>query len=668
MSANQLATVRQNVARTECYRIGNHKVLPSHKGDFHCICNGLTLWAGILLDHDLRLDPTDHEHLGFAGRLKKLPWLSGDKEVDLTILLTFLDDMDASLLLEISGHTPFKGAHLLKEIRVPASAGVIVDLYRRTIKCMSRGGVSDVIAVKLLHQMFCFLKKIQIDRPDLTEAANAAFIEFESGLELADSIPESSEYTAIVFEMNALARRHLKDFNTDAFRPKHGPGVVADKGVKCWYDKYTHFRTDDRVNYLLGREDLGTSADYCPWIMPEKSTRTSRFVSVAKTWKKLRGISAEPVELMFFQQAISARLDNLFTTDSWWKQRVNLHDQATSRRLALLGSSHNGYATIDLSNASDSVTLKLVKDVFKGTPVLRWLLGTRSTQSLCESVKVKLRKFAPMGSACCFPTECIIFALAAQAASDRTFQADLDSSQTVRIFGDDIIVDWYAAPTLISMLEVLGFSVNTDKTYITGQFREACGVEAYRGSEIQPLRYKRLEFGFGPEPSSPDDIATALEYCNTLYSLGCHETRKYLLQELLSKQHSLGNTLRSVSRYLPATFSGGRGTLASPMPTNFNRLLKFDHDLQTLVVRSIGYRLRLLSKFDNLEMSELFSWMKYHEWQLGHQLGCFESEKRWANGWIELGRVNDFDKRLPLGFAMTPTEKWVVWTHYDSLV
>jgi hypothetical protein len=246
---------------------------------------------------------------------------------------------------------------------------------------------------------------------------------------------------------------------------------------------------------------------------------------------------------------------------------------------------------------------------------------------------------------------------------------ELDIGQTVRVFGDDIIVDWYAAPECIRVLNLLGFSVNEDKTYIEGQFREACGVEAYRGNEIQPLRYKRLSFGTQLQEVSPiEDIATSLEYCKTLYFLGYHTTRKYLLNVMLSKQYSLGNSTRAVGRYLPVTFSGGNGTLASPLPTNFNRLFKLDRGLQTLVVRSIGFRLRLVSPFDNLEMSELFSWMKYHEWQLGHQTGCFDGEARWAQGWIDLGQLNDYDRRLPLGFTMVPTEKWVVWTHSDSLV
>lgn len=668
MSENHLASVRHNVARTLSYRIGNHSVKPDSHEDFHCICNGLTLWAGILLDHDLMLDPEGQKHRGFAGRVKALPWLRGDKEVDLTSLLTFLDNLDGSLIRELSGYAPFKGTLLLAEIEAPAQAGVLIDLCRRTILSLARGGVSDVMAIKLLHQTFCFLKKLQINRPDLNEQANADFIRFERLLEISSGLPVDQDSVTILDKMNELARIHLQDFSVTPFHPKHGPGAVADSDVKCWYQKYTHMRSDARVDYLLGRSDLGTSTDYCPWIMPEKSTRTSRYISVPKSWKKLRGISAEPVELMFFQQAVLARLDSMFSNSVWWSARINLHDQARSRELALKGSIHDGFATIDLSAASDSVTLEHVKHVFKGTPVLPWLLGTRSTYTVCRDTTVRLRKFAPMGSACCFPVMCMFFALAAQVASDRTYTPEFDASRTVRVFGDDIIVDWYAADELIKILSVLGFSVNTDKTYTAGNFREACGVEAYRGHEIQPLRYKRLGFSHEPGLASAEDIATALSYVNTMYFKGYHTTRRYLLSVLLSRQYTLKNRTRSVARYLPATFDGLQGTLASPFPTNFNRLFKFDRGLWTMLVRSIGFRLRLTSPIDSLEMSELYSWMLYHEWLLGHQPGILDDDERWANGWLDLARVSEFDRRLPLGFTMVPTEKWVVWTHHNSLV
>lgn len=661
MSVNPLTNVRERLSRTPSYLIGSHRVLLTHKED-HCnICNGLTLWVGILLDHDLMLGSSYQEHRGFTGRVLSLPILSGSKEVDLTPLLVFLDDLDSALIREISGQNRFKG-DFLYEVTAPINFGVVVHLCRKTVKCLAMGELSDLEAVRLLHQSFSFLKKIELDRPDLLESAKADYLDFEKLLEQRECNGFSPFARQAITEMRALARKHLRDFSLTPFRPEHGPGAVSDTNVKCWYDKYLHMKHDARIAYLLNQNCLGTIMDYCPWCTSEKSDRTCRYVAVPKTWKKLRGISAEPIELQFFQHAIFNRIDALFTTNSWWRQRVDLHDQTKSRKLAIAGSLYDNLATIDLSAASDSVTLELVKQVFKGTKLLYWLLGTRSTYSVCDEQTVRMRKFAPMGSACCFPVECIVFTLAAQVASDRTYIAGLDDRPTVRVFGDDIIIDGYAAHELIHILEELGFTVNTDKSYTSGGFREACGAEAYRGDEIQPLRYKRLDWDPSTQSSSAGSISTSLSYINSLYLRGYHTTREYLLHGLLHSKITVGKHRREVGRYLSATFHGLHGTFMSSCPTNFNRLFKFDREYQTIKVLSIGFRLRLRSKIKSSVMTELFSMMRYHEWQLGHQPGLVDFERRWEKGWIDLGAVSDLDSRIPLGFVMTPTEKWKVWT------
>lgn len=676
MLVKELTSVRQKVACTISYLISSHRVTPSQVEDHCSICNGLTLWAGILLDTNVMLGGSLQEQNGRKGRILSMPLFSGSKEVDLTVYLSFLDELDDWILFQMSSSERFKGA-LPKGIKAPASAGIVLSLIRLICKRVSDGEMLDTEALRLAHQVCCFLSKIQLDRPDLVELANAEFISFEHDLSKRPRLRDNPEVSSILDEMNALARTHLLDWTPDPFRPRHGPGATADVEVKCWYDKYLHMNSDARVAYLLNRYNLGTEVDYCPWVKPEKSTRTSRFIPVPKTWKKLRGISAEPVELQFYQQAVLRSLDRLFTTSKWWKDRVDLHDQGKSGRLALFGSLTNSIATIDLSAASDSVTLELVKEVFKGTPLLYWLLGTRCTFSICDEQVVRLAKFAPMGSACCFPVECIIFTLAAQVASDRTRLDGLDNDPTIRVFGDDIVIDWYSADTLVEVLNQIGFKVNTRKSYLIGNFREACGVEAYRGTEVQPLRYKRLGGDFRAWTPLVGDIATALSYSNSLYSRGFHGTRSYLVQILLNSEIAIGKKRFRVGNYIPATFSGTRGSLASPLPTNFNRLLKSGWPApqdasvpwyQARLVKSLGFRVRLKSYIEGSEMSELYSMMLYHEWQLEHQSGLVDYDKKWEKGWCDLGLVSGPDSRLPLGSVTVPTVKWVLWDYIDSLV
>lgn len=675
MLVELLTQVRQNVARTNGYLIGSHRVAPSQREDHYNICNGLTLWAGILLDTNELLGGTPQEQNGRRGRILSMPLFSGSSEVELTPYFVFLDELDDWLLVQMSSSSRFKG-DLPKGIKAPASAGVLLSLIRLICGQVRTGEMEDWKALRLAHQVCCFLSKIQLDRPDLVELANAEFISFETDLSTRPRLREDPEVARVLDEMNALARVHLASWTPGPFRPRHGPGAVSDVGVKCWYDKYLSLNSDVRVAYLLGRHGLGTEADYCPWVRREKSTRTSRFIPVPKTWKKLRGISAEPVELQFYQQGILRSLDNLFTTDKWWRDRIDLHDQSKSGYLALFGSRTNSVATIDLSAASDSVTLELVKEVFKGTPLLYWLLGTRCTHSICDEQVVRLSKFAPMGSACCFPVECIVFTLAAQVASDRTRRVELDEDPTIRVFGDDIVIDWFSAPALVEILGQVGFRVNTRKSYLSGGFREACGVEAYRGHEIQPLRYKRLGGDLLAWTPLVGDVATAIAYSNSLYGVGLHGTRSYLLHSLLASQIVVGKKKFRVGNYVTATFSGTRGSIVSPMPTNFNRLMKSGWPAPTDVsvpwyqvrlTKSLGFRVRVKSYVEGSEMSELYLMMLYHEWQLEHQSGLVDYDEKWAKGWLDLGRLIGPDSRLPLGSVTVPTVKWVPWDYADTL-
>jgi len=672
----QLTRVRTKLSQTPSYLIGSHCVALSQRED-HCnICNGLILWVGILLDINTLLeDLRPQDSRGREGRILTMPFLRGETSVDLTIYLSFLDEVDNWLLNQLASSDRFKG-DLPKGITVPTDVGCVMSLIRSICCGVRNGEVGDLEAVKWIHQICSFLSKIELDRPDLVNTANAEFIKFEQDLSTALPLRSDPEVAGILDEMNKLARIHLKHWTPEPFLPQHGPGATANTDVKCWYDKYTHMRQDCRVAYLLGRSNLGTETDYCPWLLSEKSTRTSRFIAVPKTWKKLRGISAEPVELQFYQQGIRRSIDTMFSSSHYWRQRVDLHDQSISGNLALLGSMTGSFATIDLSAASDSVTLELVKEVFKGTPLLYWLLGTRCTHTICGSQVVRIKKFAPMGSATCFPVECIVFTLAAQVASDRVRIPALHNSETIRVFGDDIIIDYFSAAYLVELLQKLGFRVNTRKSFLTGKFREACGVEAYRGVAVQPLRYKRLGSNLNTWTPQREDVSAAISYSNSLYERGFRTTRAYLTHSILHSRLKVGKKTMPLGPYISTTFSGEKGSLISPNPTNFNRLLKFRMEppqdasvpwYQVRLVRSIGFRVRIPSWRDGSAIADLFSWQKYHEWQLRHQPGLIDYEKMWEKGWIDLGVSNTYDQRVPLGSVIVPTLKWVPWCEDDNL-
>jgi hypothetical protein len=82
-----------------------------------------------------------------------------------------------------------------------------------------------------------------------------------------------------------------------------------------------------------------------------------------------------------------------------------------------------------------------------------------------------------MGNGATFCLETLVFAAAAHAIR----------SKTVSVYGDDIIVDSDKVDDLKRLLGFLGFSVNADKSFSAGPFRESCGKDYYQGVDITPF-------------------------------------------------------------------------------------------------------------------------------------------------------------------------------------
>lgn len=664
MTGKSMSRLERKFSSIHNYRLGDtrfsRKAGPS---DHNSIVAGLTLYYGVLLDYNDTFCDADKQ-LANKGRIIKHAdaWRTNG-ESSLEEFLLMLDEVGEILLKNLSCPSGFKDQELLKEIKMCSVLHWLAPIKGVIHSILAAGftnckDVEKVQVIRAARQMTCFLKKLDVDRSDLESEMIHNFIEFEEWLtQDEDRIANSHDYASLISEMKLTLHRHLDSFSIPFLVPGHGPGAVSSPTVKCWHDKNVSVCSDARIAYLLDHAGLGRESDYLPLITDGKSSRSSRYITVPKTWKKLRGISAEPAELQFWQQGLLGRLDAMFTDDPWWARRVNLHDQQRSRNLALMGSVTGDYATIDLSNASDSVTLQLVKDLFGNTLLGRWLLGTRSVTTLCGDSSIRIRKFAPMGSACCFPVECIIFCLAAQVAVYRTRQPS-DKNQIPVVYGDDIIVPTYAANELLSILTTLGFTVNTEKSFWSGDFREACGVEGWMGHDIAPCRFRAWKSGLNGTWSDHAEIASLMAFANELLARGLHGTRAFLLSRFLKKRIRLGkNKSVSVQDTIFATFTGERNTLASTAPTNFNVNSKYCSLLQQKLYRRVVWQERPITRKIGPEMSEAYDICKYVDWLIRHQSGYQDYEEIWSKGWIECQDENPYT-RLPLGTTMVPTLKW----------
>ncbi len=318
-----------------------------------------------------------------------------------------------------------------------------------------------------------------------------------------------------------------------SLRPKHGPGVVSDgKDVK-----YNFTNWPKKLGKVFP-PDWFASTDLVDRTRTDREF-PSRLACVPKTQKGPRLIAAEPTAHQWIQGGIQR----------WFEDAIRRHplglsidfsNQEYSMQMALTASRHKAFATVDLSAASDRLTTRLVEYVFQSNySILDALHASRSRAlKIPSGISNKperlllLKKFAPMGSACTFPVQTIVFTLLAHFAimvtegdSDTSVEALRRRAPKVRVFGDDIIVPTDVYPVLERILESVLLRVNSRKSFHKGFFRESCGMDAYRGFDVTPA-YLRSEY----DARDPATLASVLECSNNFYKKGLWHSADYLLK------------------------------------------------------------------------------------------------------------------------------------------
>jgi hypothetical protein len=279
----------------------------------------------------------------------------------------------------------------------------------------------------------------------------------------------------------------------------------------------------------------------------------SRLMAVPKDNSKMRTIAPEPVSKGIWQLAVNDRFKEYLEGHKASKGHINFTHQTINQQLALEHSDANSVAirkprmrlaSIDLSDASDRIRWDLVKRVFPKKVVTllsavrsqyMWIPKLRGMKSVeeygitgyrvgeyapfetsttcCEPRKLAIRrrmtrvksgeqgdgrwirlcKHASMGSGACFPVLAVVcYLMAAAVASRRShFKKRLRGcTRDVYVYGDDIFLPCVDVPQFVSLAESLGLKVNVNKSYSDGFYRESCGVDAYLGYDVTPVRVR----------------------------------------------------------------------------------------------------------------------------------------------------------------------------------
>jgi hypothetical protein len=294
---------------------------------------------------------------------------------------------------------------------------------------------------------------------------------------------------------------------------RHGPGSSTGtvKGKVSSYHKYLNWpyhvtsrsvryarlliQSDERWMGAL-EEDYRVKKGIPPWCILNWDSfwnevlicqDSNRITTVPKDYSKNRPIAIEPTLNVMLQLGVEDVIRRRLR-----KWNIDLNSQfrnAELARVGSLGSDADKPATIDLSNASDTVSLRLCK-LLLPPEWFEYLFALRSPKGVlpCGDI-LRYRKISSMGNGYTFALESLIFASIAQAAVKYVFgRYDRDK---VSVYGDDIIVPESAAKLTCALLVSCGFKVNTEKSFLSGDVKESCGSDWIRGINVRPVSLKK---------------------------------------------------------------------------------------------------------------------------------------------------------------------------------
>jgi len=369
-----------------------------------------------------------------------------------------------------------------------------LECFPRWLARIAVASVMDAKQLRLLRQLllFCYKASVTHDN-EKTEIAFQSFIETNHAVgRFGSSFSERSPY------LLASARRHaqsvLYKFRPKALRPSHGPGAVTTSKEK-WRHLYSTMECiypfSDWFALYLNRDHLAH------WdSLEEHDTIKAKLIAVPKDTRGPRLICVHPAEAIWIQQGVRRELERTISLQRaskgpWPCGHIHFDDQTNNGRISLLSSLSRRYATIDMKEASDRISDVLVQtlfgDMYKYFGCCRAQKFVIPRYKSVRNYTEDLHSYAPMGNATTFPVQSLVFWAICVASLQRH---GFHQPGAVFVFGDDIIIPSEVAPYVIDDLESFGLLVNRTKSFWRGAFRESCGVDAFNGIDVTPVRWK----------------------------------------------------------------------------------------------------------------------------------------------------------------------------------
>lgn len=399
-----------------------------------------------------------------------------------------------------------------------------------------------VQAFDLLYSLSVAFKKLKGDYSDNVLGKQFAdFLKTDEELDMLDFFEEST------FPMLELARSYIaswfKDFTLETVRatPQPGPGAVNTPREKT--ERFRPHVLYKQIDRVFDHQEWWYAH---PWDACERSREftdlhnnaidepTARFKFVPKTAAKPRGICIEQNEMQVMQQAMRKYFYRFFSENL--HPYIAIDDQSINASLALVSSLSQENATIDMSEGSDRVSRELVSWLFQDNQELHDCLMALSTRWVVPPVELsdvykdplRTKKYAPMGSALCFPIMCLVHLALCRAIIEHNAYP-VEYTNSVYVYGDDIVVPSSTTEDIYTWLPKFGMKLNKTKSFYRSHFRESCGIHAYYGVDVTPVYLK-----YSLHHNNANAVASALAIEEQLHTKGF--TQSAMIHRILANR------------------------------------------------------------------------------------------------------------------------------------
>jgi len=395
---------------------------------------------------------------------------------------------------------------------------------------------ADIQSIRFLRLFLLFDGKLEIQHtPQQEKEAVDSFVDRMSALRNQ----RVDVRDPILRRARLLLGKVLCDLDLSEILPKHGPGSVAESLDRDERWDFRSWPLRAEKEYPFSR--YGTHSLYRLMELGRQIRYTRKSVTrcclVPKDFKGPRLISAETTVNQYLQQGQMRLIMKYIDRHPILRHSIRLQDQTFNQRRARESLSEN-QATVDLSNASDTISVPLFWYLFGEVPKLRrQLMSTRSDFMSYKGREIRIASFAPMGSATCFPVETLIFwAISMAALGETEYRNNCDDVRCptyyklvrracqISCFGDDLIVPNSSLTLVFAIFHKVGFKVNVSKTCFNTPFRESCGSEWYMKTDVSIIRNRQYMY----TPSSLGNYPVILQLQRKFFLRGMLETAALL--------------------------------------------------------------------------------------------------------------------------------------------